>query len=265
MFRLLAQLIEEIKDRIQSADWVSLFLDFDGTLVPIAARPEEPRLDADTAEALKLIASQEFLTISIISGRAVEDLYSRIRVEGLIYAGNYGLEIFGRSLRFVEPLAWSRREQLETLCADLEETLLSVPGSLVEYKGLTASVHYRRADQADIPRIRAAVRAAVARQHGLFRVNAGRKVFEILPDTPWNKGTAARWINSHLNETPGLSIYIGDDTSDEAAFRELPDAITIKVGAAPVTCAHYQLPDPAAVHEFLFWLSARETSRTARP
>ena len=265
MFRLLAQLIEEVKDRIHSANWVSLFLDFDGTLVPISSNPAAPRLDADIAEALRLIATQEFLNIVIISGRAVEDLYSRIRVEGLIYAGNYGLEIFGQGLRFVEPLAWSRREQLQTLCAELEEKLQTVAGAQVEYKGLTASVHYRRAAQSDIPAIRAAVRAAMAHCHGLFQLTSGRKVFEILPDTDWNKGAAARWINCQLHDTPGLSIFIGDDTSDETAFRALPDAITIKVGAAPVTCAQYQLPDPAAVHEFLLWLSARETSRTGRP
>jgi trehalose 6-phosphate phosphatase len=264
MSRLLAHLMTEVKDRIRSANWVSLFLDFDGTLVPISSDPTEPRLDPDTAEALKSIASQEFLTVTIISGRAVEDLYSRIRLEGLIYAGNYGLEIFGRGLRFVEPLAWSRREQLREVCGELETQLRCVAGSLVEYKGLTASVHYRRAEQSEIPAIRAAVRTAVSRQRGLFRVTTGRKVLEIVPHTEWNKGAAAHWINRHLNETPGLSIYLGDDTSDEAAFRAMPDAITIKVGAAPVTCARYQLPDPAAVHEFLLWMCARETSRTGR-
>jgi len=264
MSRVLAQLIAEVKTPIQCANWVSLFLDFDGTLVPIASDPGEPRLDHDTAEALRLIAGQELLTITIISGRAVEDLYGRIRVEGLIYAGNYGLEIFGRNLRFVEPMAWSRREDLRSLCRSLETALADVPGVLVEYKGLTGSVHYRRSAQSDIPAIRATVRDIVSHTSGLFRVNTGRKVLEIVPQTGWDKGAAAQWINRQLNSAPGLSIYLGDDTSDEAAFRALPDAITIKVGAAPVTGARYQLPDPSAVQEFLFWLSARETSRVSR-
>jgi len=264
MSRVLAQLIADVKIPIQSAPWVSLFLDFDGTLVPIAPDPMEPHLNAITTEALKLIASQEFLTIIIISGRAVEDLYGRIRLDGLIYAGNYGLEIFGRNLRFVEPLAWSRREQLQNLCAELGAELSRVSGVFVEYKGLTGSVHYRQAAQTDIPAVCAVVRSAVARHNGLFRISGGRKVLEIVPRTGWNKGSAARWINSHLNNTPGLSIYVGDDTSDEAAFRALPDAITIKVGTEPMTGARYRLPDPQAVQEFLVWLSARETSRTGR-
>jgi trehalose 6-phosphate phosphatase len=264
MSRLLAQVIEEVKTRIESANWVSLFLDFDGTLVPIAADPGEPRLDPDTAESLKLLASQELLTITIISGRAVEDLYGRIRLDGLIYAGNHGLEIFGRNLRFVEPLAWSHREQLELLCEELGEELMAVPGALVEYKGLTASVHFRQAAAADVPGIRAAVEAAVARTGSLFRMTTGRKVLEIAPLTEWNKGAAARWINHQLSDKPPLSIYVGDDTSDEEAFRALPDAITIKVGSQVETRARYQLPDPDAVHELLLWLAAMEPSRSSR-
>src|ERR1700674_471181 len=262
MSGLLAQVISEVKDRIQPANAVSLFMDFDGTLVPIADHPMDPQLDPETAETLKLIASQGFLTTTIISGRAVDDLYGRIRVEGLIYAGNHGLEIFGRNLRFVEPLASSRREELKMLCRELAAKLRHVAGAIVEYKGLTASVHYRMAGTADVPEIQSAVYEAVARTIALFRVNPGRKVLEILPRTNWHKGAAVRWINRKLGEKPAFSIYVGDDTSDEDAFGVLPDAITIKVGGPPVTsAARYQLPDPAAVHEFLLWLAMQESLR----
>jgi len=255
---LLTQVIAEVEDRIQSASSVSLFLDFDGTLVPIMADPEEARLDPDVLETLKLLSSREFLTTAMISGRAVEDLYGRIRLQNLIYAGNHGLEIFGRDLRFVEPLAWSRREQIKTLCDELAGQLRAIRGVLAEYKGLTASVHYRLAADADVAEIQATVYAAVARHGRLFRVYPGSRVLEIVPRTDWHKGAAVRWINSHLAETPMLSIYLGDDTSDEDAFSVLPDAITIKVGLAGPTCARYRLPDPAAVHEFLLRLATQQ-------
>jgi len=255
---LVSQVIAEVEERIQSASSVSLCLDFDGTLVPIVANPAEPRLDAEVLETLKLLASREFLTTSMISGRAIEDLYGRIRLENLIYAGNHGLEIFGRDLRFVEPLAWSRRGQIKMLCEELAGQLRAVRGVLAEYKGLTASVHYRLAADADVAEIQATVYAAVARQGGLFRVNPGGRVLDIVPRTDWHKGAAVRWINSHLAETPRLSIYLGDDTSDEDAFSVLGDAITIKVGLAGPTCARYRLPDPAAVHEFLLWLATQQ-------
>ena len=116
MLESLLKVVTEVEQRITSATRVSLFLDFDGTLVPIEANPALPRLDSETAKALQGLSSRDFLVTTIISGRAVEDLYARVRVQGLIYAGNHGLEIFGRNLLFVEPGATARRQELN-VCA----------------------------------------------------------------------------------------------------------------------------------------------------
>ena len=258
---VLPHILSDVKDRVRASGSLSLFLDFDGTLVPILADPSAPRLDPDTAETLRLLSSRDFLSTTIISGRAVEDLYSRIRLPGLIYAGNHGLEIFGRNLRFVEPVASSRRDQLERLCEGLSEQLQSVAGAFVEFKGLTAAVHYRLAAPGEFTDIQRSVYTAVARDGALFRVNPGRKVFEIVPRTDWHKGEAVRWINCQLGGKETSSIYLGDDTSDEAAFSVLQDSVTIRVGPARATCARYHLPDPAAVHEFLLWLTLQEPAR----
>jgi trehalose 6-phosphate phosphatase len=257
MIQAQAPLLSEVEDRIRSAKLISLFLDFDGTLAPISADPTAPRLDPETAATLKLLSSQSRLVMTIISGRAVEDLYARIRLPDLIYAGNHGLEIFGRDFRFVEPLAAERREALERLSEALELELYPIAGTIVEFKGLTASVHHRLAAEADRGAIQQTVYAATARYGDLFRVNPGRKVFDIVPRTNWHKGAAVQWINAHLGEPDLLTVYLGDDTSDEDAFSVLPDAITIRVGNMPVTCARYQLPGPAEVHEFLQWLARK--------
>ena len=143
MLESLLKVVTEVKQRTKSASQISLVLDFDGTLVPIEANPASPRLDSGTAEALKSLSSRDFLVTTVISGRAVEDLYGRIRVHGLIYAGNHGLEIFGRNLLFVEPSAAARRQELERLCGELRIQLQPIEGAMVEFKGLTASVHYR--------------------------------------------------------------------------------------------------------------------------
>src|SRR5260370_23389090 len=108
--------VSEMEERIKTADRISLFLDFDGTLVPIAADPASPRLEARAIETLRMLLGRESLVTTILSGRAVEDLFSRIRLQGFIYAGNHGLEIFGRDLRFVEPVAAARSKQLQQLC-----------------------------------------------------------------------------------------------------------------------------------------------------
>jgi len=249
-----ANLVSEIETRTRSASLISLFLDFDGTLVPISGDPSAPRLDSGAANALRLLSSLDYLVTTIISGRAIEDLYARIRLEGLIYAGNHGLEIYGRQFRFVEPVASARREVLERLCEELALALRPFPGAIVEGKGLTASVHYRLAADADWPQIQQTVYAAAARNGALFRVNPGRKIYDIVPRTNWHKGAAVEWINGHFGEEEVLTVYLGDDASDEDAFCVLPDAVTIKVGAPAATCARYRLSDPAAVHEFLLWL-----------
>jgi|HubBroStandDraft_1064217.scaffolds.fasta_scaffold02327_5 trehalose 6-phosphate phosphatase len=258
MLQSLADLVSEIEARTRSAALISLFLDFDGTLVPIAADPAAPRLDPDATATLRLLSSQNYFVTTIISGRAIEDLYTRIRLDGLIYAGNHGLEIFGRQFRFVEPAASARREDLGRLCEELALELRPLPGAIVECKGLTASVHYRLAAEEDRARIQQAVYSATARSGALFRVNPGRKIFDIVPRTNWHKGAAVQWINGHLAdkaEKELLTVYLGDDASDEDAFAVLPDAVTIKVGAAAATCARYQMSGPADVHEFLLWLA----------
>lgn len=260
MPQLLADLVSEIEARARSASLISLFLDFDGTLVPISGDPAAPRLDSAAAATLSLLSSQSDLITTIISGRAIEDLYARIRLQGLIYAGNHGLEIFGRQFRFVEPIASERREALERLCEELALELQPVSGAIVEYKGLTASVHYRLAAEPDWAWIQQNVYSATARNGALFRVNPGRKIFDIVPRTNWHKGAAVQWINGHLGKKESLTIYLGDDASDEDAFSILHDAVTIRVGATAATCARYGLSGPAAVHEFLLWLAHRRSS-----
>ncbi len=259
MLESVAQVITEVEHRIGNAGRISLFLDFDGTLVPIEADPRSPRPDESTMDTLQALADQESVVTTIISGRAIEDLYARIRVNGLIYAGNHGREIFGRNLRFVEPLAFSQQKKLELVCEELRTSLQGLDGVNVEFKGLTATVHYRQADEACRPEVETAVLAAAADAGGALQVNSGRKVFEIAPRTGWHKGAAVRWINRNLGGDPALTIYLGDDTSDEDAFRVLEGDITIKVGSLPVTNARYRLPDPTAVHQFLLWLAIRKS------
>jgi trehalose 6-phosphate phosphatase len=257
-----AELVSEVESRIRSAAHISLFLDFDGTLVPISPLPDVPALDPQIIETLTVLSRRERVVTTIISGRAIIDLRARIRLDGVIYAGNHGLEICGRQLQFVEPRAAERREPLERVCQQLEQELSGIRGVYVERKGLTASVHYRLAPEEERERIADIIQGAVRRYEDLFRVTPGRKLLNIVPAVDWNKGAAVGWINERLAHSgPLLSIYLGDDATDEDAFqvleaqRDVSRAITVKVGQPADTCAHYHLPDPSAVHEFLLWLS----------
>ncbi|HLY15955.1 MAG TPA: trehalose-phosphatase [Bryobacteraceae bacterium] len=263
IFQPPAPLASELEERLPTANRISLFLDFDGTLAPISADPSASQLEPETSGTLEQLSSEDALVMTIISGRAINDLRARIGLKNVIYAGNHGLEIQGHGFNFIEPVASASRETLEQLCRGLSLGLRHIEGAVVECKGLTASVHHRRAAEQDRPEIQQLVQAAVARQGALFRVSPGRKVFDIVPRTNWHKGAAVEWINGRLGEHDLLTIYLGDDTSDEDAFSVLPDAITIKIGEAAVTSARYQLPGPAAVQGFLRWLSQEMQSESS--
>lgn len=263
MLKPLLHSLSEVDVRIQSAGRVALFLDFDGTLTPIVEDPAKAHLSDAVRDALQRLVERESIVTTVISGRAVEDLYVRIRVDNVIYSGNHGLEIFGRGLRFVEPEADARRDQLRRLTEALAGKLCHVPGALVEDKGLTTSIHFRKASENDIPAIEQAVRASVATAGAWFRLNTGREVFEIVPRTGWHKGAAVQWILSHLSTDGLLPIYLGDDNSDEDAFAVLKDGVTVRVGGPLATCAQYNVPGPAEVYRFLIWLEDRAAARTA--
>src|SRR5258708_10933448 len=234
----MTQVVSEMEERIRTADRISLFLDFDGTLVPIAADPASPRLDSRAHETLRMLLVRESLVTTILSGRAVEDLYGRIQLPGFIYAGNHGLEIFGRDLRFVEPVAAGRSKQLEKLCDELAADLRPFAGAQVEFKGLTASIHYRRAADEDFPAIKRAVHSAVASTGDLFRLNCGRKVFEVMPHINWHKGAAVRCINGQLtagnvSSTFLFSAFFGGDLNGQEGRRPPPGASTVNTVPPP--------------------------------
>jgi trehalose-phosphatase len=251
--RSLYQDLASIGERLREAVKIALFLDFDGTLVPLVRNPSDARLDEGTRQMLTRVSRHSRIVTTIISGRPVSDLCGRIGLSDVIYAGNHGLEILGRHLRFLEPVAAARREELAHLARHLAAKLREVDGAVVEYKGLTTSVHYRGVAISEIDRVESTVQAEVAPATARFRMKASKLAFEIVPRTNWNKGKAALWIGQHLG-VDAVSIYLGDDVTDEDAFRVLPDGITVHVGESDATLARYCLADPSAVHEFLAWL-----------
>jgi trehalose 6-phosphate phosphatase len=198
-------------------------LDFDGTLSPIVERPEDARLLPGLASSLEELARREDTAIAIVSGRGLADVRERVRLDGVYYAGNHGFEIQGPGLDRVHDAARSARPLLESCAQLLREALAGEPGVQVEDKVWTLSIHYRRAErEGAAARVRTAVQAA-ARQPGL-RVTEGKKVLEVRPDVPWDKGRATRFLLETLGgEGPLPALFIGDDRTDEDAFAVVRD------------------------------------------
>jgi trehalose 6-phosphate synthase/phosphatase len=236
---------------------LAFLADFDGTLAEFADDPDAVTLPAAVKASLTRLSHRSALT-AIVSGRSLNDIRTRVGIEGLVYAGNHGLEIAGPGWTWTHPAAVKAEQAVAACCGRLRQALRGVPGAWVEDKGLTATVHYRLTPHRFVDRVSVAVREDVARlPAGTLAVHPGKHILEIRPDVPWNKGTATRWILSRMLGPGALElacvIYAGDDRTDEDVFDALPDpAVTIKVGAHVLpTAARYSLRGTEEVSRFI--------------
>src|SRR6185369_2814198 len=148
--------IDPILRRARDAGRVLLALDFDGTLSPIAARPEAAVLPRATASALAGLAARGDVTVAILSGRSVADIRRRLGLD-CVYAGNHGLEIEGPGISFRHPEAVLRLPALFNACVDIDTALDGIGGAFVERKGLSCTVHFRQVPDAFHDQVRSAV------------------------------------------------------------------------------------------------------------
>jgi trehalose 6-phosphate phosphatase len=256
--------LPDVASSVRGASHVFLLSDFDGTLAPIVEEPGMASMPPETRQSLVNLAERHRFSVAIISGRSLSDLQRRVGLEGLTYAGNHGLAISGPGLRFVEPTAVKRMGVLQELSQDLRKRLCHISGAEVENKGLSASVHFRRAPENSLGEIRQIVGAAVTSIGYVFHVTQGIQSLEIRPQVDWNKGTAACWIVETSERPHSLPVYLGDDATDEDAFSALSAGITVRVGRATATAAQYHVDYQEAVREFIIWLARLDDRLTAR-
>ena len=230
---------------------LAIFLDYDGTLTPIVSHPEKAFLSDSTRQALLTLATRA--PVAILSGRELEDVRKRVGIEGIVYAGSHGFDIAGlRGVRRQE--ATKILPELDAAEKELREKLAGIAGALIERKRFSIAAHYRNVNENDFPALARAV-SEVAARHGELRTMEGKKVYELLPNIDWDKGKAVLWLLEHLDLERGKvrPIYIGDDRTDEDAFRALGQrGAAILVSEQPrSTAASYSLKNPAEVERFL--------------
>ncbi|WP_135826916.1 trehalose-phosphatase [Halorussus ruber] len=245
--------VEELVDH----EGLLVALDFDGTLAAIERRPEQATIPDATREAIEALAAEPNVEVAIVSGRELADVRERVGIDGehVSYAGNHGLEIHAGEYE-VHPDAKDAERDVTAICDLLTEQLAEIDGAIVENKGVTATVHTRLVADDEVPVVESAVENLVATRDDV-RLTTGKDVLELRPDVEWDKGEAVRELYDQLvpEGERWLPVYVGDDTTDEAAFSVLDDrGLGVKVGEDPGTKAPYRVADPESVRTVLTWL-----------
>jgi len=246
----MGSLVADLERDLQKDHRVFLFLDYDGTITPIVETPEDAVLDEDTKELLARLVGVGQIDLVVVSGRAIDDLRQMTgEVPGLRMIGNHGFDSEGGEI----PDSSGLEETIRVYGEKLKSMEEKYPGLLLEYKKVALSVHYRKVDSQKAADLMPEffVWWLENGDPDNFMVMAGKKVFEIKP-RKINKGTAVLKMIDELRETESKSarryIYIGDDITDEDAFRELRKfsggkAYTVAVGEARPTRARYRVDE----------------------
>ncbi|XP_042056925.1 probable trehalose-phosphate phosphatase D [Salvia splendens] len=244
---------------------IVVFLDYDGTLSPIVEDPDRAFITSEMREAVRDVA--KLFPSAIVSGRCRAKVYDFVKLSELYYAGSHGMDIKGPSKRHIS----QRKGNQTVLCQParaflpiidevyraLIEQVMHIPGAKVENNRFCLSVHYRCVEEKKWVELADQVKLVI-KDYSQLRLNHGRKVFEIRPTIKWDKGNAVEFLLESLGydeSSDVLPIYIGDDRTDEDAFRVLRErdqGLGILVSKAPKeTNASYTLQEPTEVMHFL--------------
>ncbi|KAJ7965381.1 Trehalose 6-phosphate phosphatase [Quillaja saponaria] len=264
---------------------IVVFLDYDGTLSPIVDDPDRAFMSDEMRAAVCEVA--KYFPTAIISGRSRDKVKEFVKLSNVYYAGSHGMDIMVPAI----PVESSDGKLLNTMDTEvlfqpakkflpeiieiftlLKEKTKEIQGARLEDNGFCISVHFRQVRQEDYGKLEERVKS-VLENHSEFCLTGGRKVMEIRPSIEWNKGHALEYFLDTLglsNSSDVIPIYIGDDRTDEDAFKVIQSrgqGYPIIVSSIPKdTKAGYSLLDPSEVLTFLQRLARwRKTSLSNRP
>lgn len=227
-----------------------LFLDFDGTLSPIVEHHNDAEISDEMRGLVEELAGK--YPVAVVSGRGLADVKKRVALPELYYAGSHGFEISG-------PDGFARDHEdavqvipvFNELEPILREKLKHIAGIDFERKKFTLAIHYRQVKPEQEQDVHKIV-PEVLRNYPKVAAAGGKKVIEIKPAIDWHKGKAVEFLKSVLSDKKNpFSIYLGDDVTDEDAFKYVSNGLGILVGDHGVaTYAEYHLEDLEQVKQF---------------
>lgn len=254
---------------------IALFLDYDGTLSPIVDNPDCAFMSHAMRAAVKNVA--KYFPTAIISGRSRDKVYEFVGLSELYYAGSHGMDIVGpvrhsasdnhpncirstnkqgKEVNLFQP-ASEFLPMIDEVFTSLVECTKEIKGAKVENNKFCISVHYRNVDEKSWVAVAESVHN-ILKDYPRLRLTHGRKVLEVRPVINWNKGRAVEFLLESLalnNCDDVLPIFVGDDKTDEDAFKVLREGnrgYGILVSSIPKESdAFYSLKDPSEVMKFL--------------
>jgi trehalose-phosphatase len=246
-----------------------LMLDFDGTLAPIALTPGQALLPEGTRRDLERLSKNPDCSIAIVSGRSLADVAAKVSIPGITYVGNHGLEVsWADGAISVFALPGFAGCVLMSLKKDLAVVLARYPGAGLEDKGCSLAVHYRLVARTERPQVRAAIDKVVHAHGGRAQIEmlSGRMVVDLRPPGAVDKGTIVSMLIRSENQRRGegctFALYMGDDRSDEGAFKAVAgQGFGVLVGSRGISCAPYSLKGPRDVGRLLTMLGHNSGGR----
>jgi trehalose 6-phosphate phosphatase len=231
---------DSIAVQIRKRGRVTIFLDFDGTLVDIAPRPELVHLEHEAREILRRLSKHPLATVVIVSGRRRAELLEHIAVPNIHYFGLYGWE---RGDQITLPP--DSQKALRAAREALEPLLKRYPNLWIEDKNSSLSVHLLHVPKSRHEALRKDLLTMLQPfQKTLHAVENIRDV-EILPRSIPGKGLAVKEFLRNNADAKSLPFYFGDDYSDESGFVAVGRGPSVHVGKPRPTKARYRVKTPA--------------------
>jgi trehalose 6-phosphate phosphatase len=210
----------------------AVFLDYDGVLTPIVDRPEDARMSPAMRRVVGELA--ERCPVCVVSGRDRAVVQELMGLSNLVVAGSHGFDIWHPERGALSHEAATGFEELiASVTARLRAEVGELPGVAVEPKRASVAVHYRLAGEDARRRVTELVERLLADRPDELKVTPGKMVYELQPKLDWHKGKAVLYLldTLRLAENGHVPLYLGDDVTDEDAFRALHGrGVSIYVG-----------------------------------
>jgi len=241
-----------------------LITDVDGTISQTAPTPQQAKISPLCHYYLSNLCNHLAL-VATISGRPAIETKNMIKIDGMVYIGNHGLERWTEGHSELQKDAQDYSRLIKTVIKELTP-MLSIEGISIENKGVTATIHYRLCGEPQLAEIEILNAVEALSQAGRLRIIRGRMAVDLLPPVEVNKGTATLDLIQEYNLQGG--IYLGDDLTDVDAFKAIHAAshdldfrgfaigiISQEMPEELVAEADFTLNGVSDVEGFLRWMS----------